>query len=327
MKALTLDEICDLMLRCKHPLILTHCRPDGDTVGSAAALCHLFSALGIPASLCCPDSPGARLSFLVEGIEMTSAEDLDSREVITVDVASPGQLGSLADAVIERSHLLFMLDHHERGVLFADHYVRPDAAATGEILFDLAERLVSRSLLSEIPRAAADAIFAAISSDTGCFRYSNTTAYTHEIAARLISLGVDAAEINRLLFDIKSKEIIRVEGYVGSHILLHESGRIAWVTLPYEVRDFLGVRDEHLETAIDIVRQLEGVEIAIVIKQIAEDTYKASLRSIGADVSAIAASLGGGGHIRAAGCAIKAASADEAALRIVERAAEALGIS
>lgn len=325
MRALSLDELCDLVLNAENPLILMHCRPDGDTIGSAAALMHIFRALGREPRALSPDPLPRRLSFITEGLDMTAPDLSRDYTVITVDVASRGQLGALKDTLVGRLAPVLMIDHHERGEAYADHYIRPNAAAAGEIIYELALRMHERGMLPALSQELVNSIFAAISSDTGCFKFSNTTEKTHLAAAHLLSLGADASEINRRLFDIKSLEQLRAEGYVQSHLQIHPSGRIAWTVITHAIRDSLGLLDEHFETAIDIVRALKGIEVAIAIKESPDGRYKASFRSIGLDVAAIAASLGGGGHVRAAGCSLSAPSAEAAAAAVVGMVADALG--
>ena len=319
MKQLTLDALCDRIVETEKPLIVMHTRPDGDTVGSAVALARMFSLLGRTPRAIAPDPIPKRLSFLTEGLALapTSLEG-ERCTVITVDVASKGQLGALREQLQGDLSPSLMIDHHERGEAYADCYVRANAAAVGEIMFDLAKRMLERGILTSLPVDLLTPIYAAISSDTGCFKYSNTTPHTHRIAADLISMGVDAAEINRRLFDVKSAEQLRAEGYVQSSLHRHESGRIAWITISREIREGLGLLDEHFETAIDVVRSLEGVEVAIAVKESADGRFKASLRSSGPDVAAMAAMLGGGGHVRAAGCSLTAESAEAATRAVVD---------
>lgn len=326
MNALTLDEVCDRLYAARNPLILMHTRPDGDTVGSAAALMHILTALGNSPRCLAPDPIPRRLSFLCDGLN-TEPPCLDGSTdytVITVDVASLGQLGALGTVMCGRLFPSLMIDHHGRGEAYTDHYVRPDAAAAGEIVYDLMIRMHERGMLRELPAGAIATIYSAISSDTGCFKYSNTTPHTHRIAAKLIETGVDASEINRRLFDVKSAEQLKAEGYVQSRICLHPCGKIAWVAISRKTRESLGLLDEHFETAIDVVRSLEGVEVALAVKESPDGRFKASLRSTGIDVAAIAASLGGGGHVRAAGCSLTAESAEEAALTVAERVYDAI---
>lgn len=326
MNELTFAELVERVIRAEKPILLTHTRPDGDTVGSCAALASIFAAAGRSPIVVSPDPIPRRLSFLCREEWFAPARNYPAdATVIAVDVASSQQLAGLQSVFTGALAPAFMIDHHERGEAFAPRYLRADAAAVGEIIYDLALALVERALISEIPPFAVNAIFASISSDSGCFKYSNVTPRTHRTAAALIELGADAAEINRLLFDVKSAEILRAEGYVASHVSSALNGRIAWVNVTNAIREELGLLDEHFETAIDVVRSLEGVEVAMAIKESPDGKFKVSLRSTGLDVAKIAATLGGGGHARAAGCSLSTQTAEEAAAVAAEAVKKGLG--
>ncbi|MBR5043896.1 MAG: DHH family phosphoesterase [Clostridia bacterium] len=218
MNELSFSELIDLVIAAEKPVLLTHTRPDGDTVGSCAALASLFDAMGRDPIVVSPDVIPRRLSFLSGGRWFSPVKKYPAgAAVIAVDVASPQQLGGLQTVFSGDLAPSFMIDHHERGVAFAPRYLRSDASAVGEIVYDIAVELVERGVLKSIPPFAVNAIFASVSSDSGCFKYSNVTPRTHRIAASLIELGADAPEINRLLFDVKTEEILRAEGYVESN--------------------------------------------------------------------------------------------------------------
>ena len=319
MSELSFSELVDRVIAAEKPILLTHTRPDGDTVGSCVALASLFRAMGRHPIAVSPDPIPRRLSFLVRDGWFAPVDNYPAdATVIAVDVASPQQLGSLQSVFSGALAPAFMIDHHERGVAFAPRYLRADASAVGEILYDLALELVNRGVLPAIPPAAVNAIFASVSSDSGCFKYSNVTPRTHRIAAALIELGADAPEINRLLFDVKTAESLKAEGYVATHVSSTPDGKIAWVLVTDAIRDELGLLDEHFETAIDVVRSMEGVEIAMAIKESPDGKFKVSLRSTNLDVAKVAATLGGGGHVRAAGCSLSVRTAEEAAAIAVE---------
>lgn len=323
---LSFPELVERIIKAEKPILLTHTRPDGDTVGSCAALASLFDAMGRRPVVVSPDPIPRRLSFLCEEKWFAPVTEYPTdATVIAVDVASPQQLGGLQTVFSGSLAPAFMLDHHERGAAFCPRYLRADAAAVGEIVYDVALALVERGVLSEIPPTAVNAIYASVSSDSGCFKYSNVTPRTHRIAASLIELGADAPEINRLLFDVRTAEILAAEGYVASHVSSTPDGRIAWVLITDRIRNELGLLDEHFETAIDVVRSLEGVEIAMTVKESPDGKFKVSFRSTGLDVAKIAAALGGGGHARAAGCSLSAPSADAAAEIALKAVARALG--
>ncbi len=316
MTALTREEICARIACAVNPILLIHRKPDADALGSAAALAHYYTACGQTVSIDCADPIPARLMFLTEGLELAPIGATDGRTVISLDVASPAQLGSLADKYTPD----FMIDHHAVGTPFAPHYIVPDISSTGEVLYDL---LLSPALdpVAETP-AVASALYAAISSDTGCFRYSNVTPATLSAAANLLSRGIDAAHINHLLFDSKSRGQLAAEALAGTHLLTAAEGRIAYACLARE--EILPIGDEHFETAIDIVRSLAGAEIALVLKEQADGSIRGSLRSTGADVASVAMHFGGGGHVRAAGFTLASMTLDEATALVLPKLEEKL---
>ena len=221
--------------------------------------------------------------------------------MISVDVASPAQLGALAARYEGR--VAFSIDHHRSCTPFAPTYLSDSAAAAGEILYEIGAHLVEMGALPSLPRPFAAAAYAALSSDTGCFRYANVTPRTHEVAAALLCAGADADRINHLLFECRTEGELRANAIAAANLSLHTGGRIGIVSLSLAAR--AGLSDEDFETAIDVPRSVAGVEIAAAIREMGGGVCRVSLRSTGADVAAVAASFGGGGHIRAAGCTIE----------------------
>lgn len=299
LRSVTLDEACDLLIAAERPTILSHVRPDGDTVGSAAALCAILDAMGKRAAWDCADTLPKRLAFLFRDVPVATQEENAGGTVIAVDVASPAQLGALAERY-GAVHL--SIDHHGTGELFAPSLVCPDASATGEVLYAVAARLIERGALPSLPTAAAAAIYAAISSDTGCFKYANVTPETHRVAAALLSRDIGADRINHLLYDSRSPEQLKAEKIALSRLTTRHGGRIAAVCLSRADRE--GLSDEDFETAVDIARSMAGVEIALAIRELEGGVCKVSLRSTEANVAAVAQSFGGGGHLHAAGCTV-----------------------
>ena len=327
-ESLNMESLCDRICENKKTLIVFHARPDADAIGSAFALRELLNSMGIPAVCACADEIPERPRFLTDGVQGSVLLDddmaLDHERVITVDSAAPEQLGTLF-ARLHRD-IELMIDHHEVGMPYADYYIDSGAAATGEILYRLARMLEERGRIAQIPHWALRAIYAAISSDTGGFRYANVTPDTFRIAAELLEAGVEGDEIARLLYDSKSLKQVRAEGEAARRLSVHEKGRIASVTFPYSSKYSLGLSDEHLETIIDIPRSISGVEVAIAVKQpTQENVFRASLRSVGGvDVSAVCAKFGGGGHKRAAGCTLKADGIDDAEKMLLQAVKEVL---
>lgn len=296
-------------------LVVGHSHPDGDCAGSAASLAAYLIAGGARARVLFPEPLPLRLRFLCDGVELleTLPDDLDDVTVICTDVASAVQLGGLREALEHR--VAIRIDHHEVSTPYAARgFVDPAAAATGEILFDL----YAETGLSRLPMTAKAAIFGAIASDTGCFKYANVTPSTHLRAAALLTAGVDGARVNQLLFDTKEMSQIRAEGLAQSRLQLFDGGRVSAIVI--ENTDYTdGLVMADFETAVDIARSVRGVQIAIVIKGAPKaGVYRVSLRgNDNTPVSGIAAAFGGGGHLLAAGCTIEAVSGDAALQRLL----------
>ena len=303
------------LLSAQRPLFVMHRRPDGDTVGSTAALMHISRVMGKTPFGLCADPVPERLAFLTEGLDIGTELPKPPYTAIAVDVATKEQLGAVADLPFRMS---FMLDHHEVGAPFADYLVLPKAAAAGEVVFAVAEALLGLGVLPAIPTEAKVALYAALSSDTGCFRYSNVTPATLRCAAALLEGGdVDAADVNHRLFEMKSEKQLRAEAFAIEHTKTSPDGKIAWVLVTDADRRAIGVEEEHLETVIDMVRSRAGVEVALAVREQPNGTLRASMRSSGFDVASVAARFGGGGHLRAAGCTVTADSPKAALDRVL----------
>ena len=319
---LSFTQVCDRLAERKNTLVLFHVRPDGDAVGSALALKLLLEAIGSRVWCVCANEIPQRLAFLGEGVQTSTLissvpNDFKAERVITVDTASATQLGELNKHF--EGKIDFMIDHHAKGEPYADYYVASDASAAGEIVFDISREMLKRGVIDKIPPKMDFCLYAAISSDTGCFKYSNVTPKTHICSAELLNSGIDTAEINRLLFDSKSMEVLAVEKAGLDTLKMFHNGKIAVVFFTYQMKQKLGVLDEHLETLIDVARSVEGVDVAVAIRQPGPDkTFRVSTRSSNAvDVSAVCAYFGGGGHVRAAGCTIVADCIDHVADLVV----------
>ncbi|MBQ7347356.1 MAG: DHH family phosphoesterase [Clostridia bacterium] len=317
---LSFEEVIDRLSPAADTLILFHRNPDADAVGSAFAMKQVLADLGSRAWCVCSDEVPARLRFLTDGeqesvLPVSIPADFEVTRIVSVDTASPAQLGNLYELYKDRIDL--MVDHHGMGEPYAHHYIRPDAAATGEIMFDLVKQLATEERVV-ITDALCTDLYAAISADTGGFRFSNVTSDTHLRAAELLASGIDCAEINHRLFDCKTQEQLRAQAAGISNLHLFADGKIAVVTFPYALKAALGLSDEHLDNLVDVARSLIGVEIAISIRQPkAEGLFRASVRaSCDYDVAALCAKFGGGGHKRAAGCTIIAADMDDAMQKI-----------
>ena len=322
-QTLTFEDLIPRLSAPADTLILFHRNPDADAVGSAFALKKVLTDLGSRAWCVCESEIPARLQFLTDGeqesvLPASIPAELEIARIVSVDTASPAQLGALHQLYGDQIDL--MIDHHGMGEPYADHYIVPEAAATGEIMFDLVKQLATEGFVT-ITDALCTSLYGAISADTGGFRYSNVTPDTHLRAAELMASGIDCAEINHRLFDAYSLEQLRARAAGISNLHLFANGEIAVVTFPYALKAALGLDDQHLDTLVDVARSLVGVKIAISIRQPAtEGVFRVSMRSsCDYDVSALCAIFGGGGHTKAAGCTITANNMDEAMNKIIEK--------
>ena len=323
--ALSLQEVLLELSRPTPTLILFHARPDGDAIGSAFALSLWLQSKGSRAYCLCADEIPKRLRFLTQGLQesvlpQSLPSGFESARVITVDTASPSQLGGLYEQFADRISL--MIDHHGRGTVYADHLV-VGCAATGEIIYD-----IITANKEELPAKCAELLYAAITTDTGGFRYSNTTPATHLRAAAILQSGIDAARLNHLLLEVKSPKLLAAERAGMDQLRFYCDGRVAIVSFPYTLKSSLSLQDEHLETLVDLARRVEGVEVAVAIRQPSEaPVFRTSMRaSVDFDVSAVCAEFGGGGHMRAAGATLQGYTCiEEAEKAVLEKIVKMLG--
>ncbi len=324
-RRLTVEEAAVRLRGNTDTLVTLHRHPDGDAVGSAFALRILLENMGCRALCVCDDEIPDRLRFLTDGeqdsiLRENLPPDFLPAQIIAVDTASPTQMGALYDLFAGRVDL--MIDHHGKGEMYADGWIVPESAATGEMMLALAEELVRAGRLSAIPTGAMRLMYAAVSSDTGCFRFANVTPQTHRAAAVLLAAGVDAADINHRLFELKSAPLLRAEKVGLDRMRLLLDGRVGVIDMPIDVKRANGLSDEHLETVVEIPRAVESVEVAVAIRQGGDEpTYRVSMRASGdVDVSEICAAFGGGGHKKAAGCSITCDGGTETVIDMVVEA-------
>ncbi|HHW25268.1 MAG TPA: bifunctional oligoribonuclease/PAP phosphatase NrnA [Clostridiales bacterium] len=311
---ITLQEIAEKIKEASSILIFMHRRPDGDTVGSAYGIKYAFPEKQIYC-LCADDIP-TRLQFISKAPYESCPEDFEPELIMAVDTASPGLLGRFADEYID-----IKIDHHETSENYAEYnYTDPTAAATGEIVYSILK------ICGVMTPEAANAIYSAISSDTGGFRYSNTTANTLRIAADLCEAGADMAECCHMLFESRTQAEVRALSAVYANIRYFENGGVAVVNLTNEIKKRYNITDDDVGEISSIPREIEGVELAVTIRQLSNspDRYKISMRSGRyVDVDKICALFGGGGHSRAAGAEISAQNPQQAERTVLKYAIDA----
>lgn len=304
-----ISDIIKLIETGDNFVLISHTNPDGDTIGSTYAFYLMLKKMGKNVRCLCDKEVPRRLAFILkENIYGNDYIIRDDEYVISLDVASANMLGRSLEQYASRVDL--RIDHHGRSTPFARiNYVEPGASACGEIVFDIAAGL------NLIDRDIANAIFAAISSDTGCFRFSNTTAKTHMTAAYLLSLGANAAEINEALYDTVVYNELNIYPLFLDNCECLYNGHVNIVTVTNAEKRKYSLTDPELEELSSLSRRPAGTYLGVVIKQTDdnENEFKVSMRSRKqVDCAVICASLGGGGHVRAAGATIQASSIEEA---------------
>ncbi|MBO4366387.1 MAG: DHH family phosphoesterase [Clostridia bacterium] len=289
------EEAVRFFLERDRFFVYTHQSPDGDTLGSAAALVLGLRQLGKTAYAWNRDGVPDKLSFLNAGDPFwPNGKPLpDGFVPVSVDVASQKML-----AEEDRQTFALSIDHHTVCTVMCERLYRKETyPAAGEIVYELLNALHVR--IGSEERDIAAALYAAISSDSGGFRYESTRPSTLRMAAALLETGIDCAQINRKLFECKPLSRVRLEGIAYTKVERFEDGKFAWVCLTKADFEAADATDEDADGLNDIPRQLAGVEISAVLRP-KGNGYKCSFRSNGkADVAALALSLGGGGHKRA----------------------------
>lgn len=316
MERMTIEQAAEWLRKRDNFLILTHIRPDGDTVGCAAALCEGLRALGKTAyALQNPDLTADFTSYLPP---CYAPDGFEPDFVVSVDVASLGLLPKNAAPYRERIDLA--IDHHPSNEGFSRDglCLYSECAATGEIIF----QILSRFGDTVITPACATALYCAVATDTGCFVYDNTTAQTHEIAALLMKSGADYKTVNKRHFRTKSRARIALESAVLSSIEYRDEGRIAVVTLTQAFLRSINATEDDLDSIASLSGTIEGVDCALTVRELADGQSKISLRT-GARVNAtnVCRQLGGGGHAQAAGATLSC-PLDEAKRRALDAIAK-----
>lgn len=294
---LKIEETVSRILKEDGILLLCHKNPDGDTLGSAAALFHALRSLDKQTAVLCADAIPEMYQYMQ--IE-TFKQQFEPQYIIAVDVAGIQLFG---DAVSEYTQQVDLcIDHHSSNSGYADGTLLDGtAAATAEIMYELIPMLGV-----EITPLIADCLYTGLSTDTGCFRFSNTTVRSHQIAAGLMELGARMEDLNEILFESKSKGRMAAERMALDSLEYYYDGRCALIALTKEQIVESGVAASELEGLTSLPRMIEGVEVGITIRQQPGGSYKISVRTTrGVDACAIARRLGGGGHTRAAGCELE----------------------
>lgn len=280
-------------------IILTHCNPDGDTLGSAFALLRALLECGKTVCVACNDEIPAKYSYMWDGVESVQ---FTPDCVVAVDIADEKLLGEqLLDVYGGKIDLC--IDHHLSNTEYAGALYLRECGATCEMIYE-----VLCALQTEITPAIADCLYTGISTDTGCFRYTNVTPETYEIAAKLMRAGANCGEINRVMFETKTSTYLALEALALKTLEMHFDGRCAVMTITQEMFRISGSNESECDGIASLPRKIEGVSVGVTLRERKDGTFKVSLRTYAPiDASKICKMLGGGGHARAAGCELSVA--------------------
>lgn len=293
---MTIKEVCNFLMTCDKVNILTHKSPDGDTLGSGFALVNFLRSMGKKANVLNTDPFPERYSFLYEGY---CPMEFEEKYVIAVDVADTQLLGGNLERYKAEGKIDLCIDHHISNTMFAKQsYVDTKAAATCEAMY-----MIMTEMGNGINDLIAKCLYTGISTDTGCFKYENTTSRTHVIASELMKYDIDFTRVNRQMFDLKSKGRIIVEQVVTRNMEFFCDDRCSMIVITTDLINASGIEASEFEGLTSITLQVEGVQIGILVKQRSENRYKISVRTTEEiDACAFCNQFGGGGHVRAAGC-------------------------
>ncbi|MBS6628141.1 MAG: bifunctional oligoribonuclease/PAP phosphatase NrnA [Clostridiales bacterium] len=279
-------------------VILTHAHPDGDTLGSGFALCTALRRLGKHANVLNESTIPAKYSYIYDSY---TPQTFDVQHVVAVDIATESLLGGLQPQYAGKVDLC--VDHHGSNTFYAmQSYVDPGSASCCEIIFALIGLLGV-----PVDTYIADCIYTGVSTDTGCFRFGNTTSNCFSVAAELIKKGAHNVMINRKMFETKTKTYAHLERLALEGMRFYYAGRLAIITVTQQMYAKTGSSEQETEALTPLTRQVEGTEIGITLREKKDGTCKASIRTYeSVDASKLAACFGGGGHKEAAACNIAA---------------------
>ena len=317
-------KIIALLRRHRSFNLVAHVQPDGDSIGSLLALGEALQSMGKTVRLFTADRVPAKYAFLKgsEAILSTAEGWLGDSAAVVLDCSDLERTGIFSE-VIRGAPAIINIDHHLSNHHFGTaNLVDPQAAATGEIIFYLLQ-----AMALPFSRAIAESLYIALSTDTGSFKFENTTASTHRAAAVLLEqFKLNPGVLSEQVFDLRPLPFYILLKKVLGTLELHGGKKIAALTASREMLEQSGALREDLDGMINFARNIEGVEIGIMFFIDSPCEVKVGFRSRNVDVSALAGALGGGGHIRAAGCRLKEpyGRAREKVLREALRALAAL---
>ena len=288
-------------------LLLTHVRPDGDTIGSAAALCRALRDCGQTAYLL--PNPEITATYAPYAAPYWAPEGWQAEHIVSVDIADASLLPENAQSYRDRIELA--IDHHPSQTFFARNTcLEADSAACGEIVYEIIQYLTALTADIALP------LYVAVSTDCGGFQYGNTTARTHRIAAALMDV-VDVAAVNKTLFRTKSRVRLAMESRMVADMKLFDHQRVVVMEIPLSLRQEMQATDADIEELSALPALVEGTDCGVTLRELRPGTVKVSVRTgPRVDACALCRILGGGGHHAASGATVEG-TLDEARMAVL----------
>jgi phosphoesterase RecJ-like protein len=309
---MTVEQLDISMKSSKNILLVSHINPDGDTLGS---MCGMYSLIKDNYKNNCDMvvvSPYPNTyAFLPNSDKVKNIKEFDlSREydlVINLDVADIERCGD-AKILFTKAKRTINIDHHETNIGYADiNIIEPDAAATAEVLYGLCEKAGWN-----VSKTSAECLYVGLMTDTGCFRFSNTTERAMTFAGKLISIGLDPADIYQKCYESNSKNMVLFQSYCVNKAQFSANEKIAY-TIVYK-KDMEKYHhtegEDYTDGLTEKLRAIKTTEIAFVVKELGANLSKVSMRSRTVNIAQVCSAFGGGGHKLAAGAVIKAGVED-----------------
>ncbi len=317
----SLDAFCKALKSHQNFLLACHVLPEGDALGSLYAMDSLLRRLGKKTCMVGESSLPKSLTSLFPSDQWHTAEEIRRRPfrwdaLLVTDCATFERIGKVKD-LLKPDTAVFNIDHHVSNKLFGTfNYVRPKAAASGEAVYEIFQHLGL-----ELTKEEAQSLYIALSTDTGSYRYSNTCAGTHRLAAKLIEKGIDLEAINEGVYSNYSLNKIYLYSHLLKKVRTAASDQIAWVTMTRQDVKRYGADYEDSEGFIDFLRLIHTVKVAFFASELLDGkTVRVSFRSKGNyDVQKIAALFDGGGHRKSSGCLFEGVSLKKVVELVLEK--------
>jgi len=293
------DKIIQRLKNEQSFYLISHMLPDGDSIGSLLAMGEGLLSLGKQVRLFTPGQIPKKYAFL-KGSELVSSEVLMDDPDVTIIVLDSSDLDrlDLFKEAVSKSRQIINIDHHITNQHFGTlNLVDPSAAATGEIVYHLLE-----DLQVKLTGSIAESLYVAIATDTGSFKYDNTTSNTHRVVADLLEFGLSPGTLSQIMFDERPLSFYILLKDALSSLEMYAGRRIAVMSLSKDIRERSGATTDDLDGIVNYTRNIEGIELGILFYVDSNSEVKVGFRSKSLDVSILAGKFNGGGHAKAAGC-------------------------